>query len=202
MLPGMFGENIFVSNGSSQVIASSSTLCVGDILAVVASSKKRKRPSGARRTVVLEVTSPRRPCYKVDSTFGKTAGLNGVRHLCATTGLAGFLCRVVEEGELDDGDQLGVIERPHPPWNLQRVASLLYGMAGAADTPVYRIPGEGTKMTKGTGGGRAAVRRAWAGTEAELRTLATLPPLAGYEWRDEFASLVAAWDSERTCIVQ
>ena len=199
ILWGMFGENIFVGNGSSKdAVASSSTLCVGDILGVIA-SKKRKRK---RRTVVLEITSPRRPCHKVDATLGKTPGVGGVRQLCATMGLAGFLCRVVEEGELDDGDKLGVISRPYPQFSLEKVSNLLYGMPGAADTPAYKIPGEGTAMTKGTGGGRAAVLNAWKGTEAELRELATLPPLAGYEWRDEFASLVAALDSERMCGIQ
>ena len=49
-------------------------------------------------------------------------------------------------------------------------------------------------MTRGTGGGRAAVRDAWGGTEEELRALATLPELAAFEWRDEFASLLAAWE--------
>ena len=198
---GMFGENVFVSNASDGVLASSTTLCVGDILRVTGSSKKRKRQGKVRRTVVLEITSPRRPCWKVDTVFGETPGPSGVRALCATTGLAGFFCRVVEEGELDDGDRLSVVERPYPQWALERVSALLYGMPGAADTPQYKIPGEGTRMTKGTSGGRAAVREAWAGTEAELRALAMLAPLAGYEWRDEFASLVAAWDSERTCVI-
>ena len=160
ILWGMFGENVFVGNGSSKdAVASSSTLCVGDILGVIA-TKKRKRK---RRTVVLEITSPRRPCHKVDATLGKTPGVGGVRQLCATTGLAGFLCRVVEEGELDDGDKLGVISRPYPQYSLEKVSRLLYGISGAADTPAYKIPGEGTAMTKGTGGGRAAVLNAWKG---------------------------------------
>lgn len=202
MEAGSFGENVFVRSGSYGVVSSASTLCVGDLLAVVG-SKKRKRRSGVRRTVVLEISSPRRPCWKVDGAFGKTPGSTGVRSLCAKTGLAGFLCTVVEEGELDDGDHLGVIERPHPRWSLSRVSSLLYGMPGAADTPAYKIPGEGTKMTKGTGGGCAAVRSAWTGTESELRALATLPQLAGYEWRDEFVSLATAWDGgeSRRCVV-
>ena len=78
----------------------------------------------------------------MDAVFGSTPGPSGVRALCAKTGLAGFFCRVVEEGELDDGDCLSVVERPHPQWSLERVSRLLYGMPGVAETPAYRIPGE------------------------------------------------------------
>ena len=91
-------------------------------------------------------------------------------------------------------DHLSVVERPCPNWPLSRVSELLYGIEGAADSASYKIPGAGTPETKGTGGGRAAVRAVWRGSEAELRELATLPELAALEWRNEFASLLAAWD--------
>ena len=82
-------------------------------------------------------------------------------------------------------------------------------MEGACENPAgYTLPGEGTLKggtrlgTIGTGGGRAAVQAKWRGTEAELRELASMPELAAFEWRDEFASLLAAWDSGWTDSVE
>jgi len=50
----------------------------------------------------------------------------------------------------------------------------------------------------------AEVASKWRGTKDDLRELATLPELAGFEWRDEAAQLLAAWeaaDAKRTCAI-
>jgi hypothetical protein len=218
---GMWGENVLVSAGTTTCGGkpAAATLCVGDVLERTGGRrKKRAAGAGVGGHVRLQIASPRRPCSNVDAQFGRAYGGNGVRAMCARTGSAGFFWRVLEEGELGDGcapclaalassrlsasprapaacsDFLGVIERPNPQWSLSRVSELLYGIEGAADAAAYRIPGRGTAVTKGTGGGAAAVRAAWRGSEAELRELAALPELASLEWKNEFASLLAAWD--------
>ena len=50
----------------------------------------------------------------------------------------------------------------------------------------------------------AEVAARWRGSQAELRELATLPELAGFEWRDEAAKMLAAWDAaeaRRPCAI-
>lgn len=77
-----------------------------------------------------------------------------------------------------------VVERPNPSWPLARVADLLYNMDGVCDAPGrYSFPT----------GDQVALK--WRGTRAELRELAALPELAGFEWRDEAAKMLAAWDA-------
>ena len=183
--PGRFAENIFVTGH-----ATAKTLCVGDVLGVVGSSRKR-RASGAAPSLRLQVCSPRQPCHKIDSLLGKRGDGHGVRAHAARTGSAGWFVRVLSCGELRDGDVLGVIERPHPQWTLERVASYLYGMDGVADSPSgYALPTS-----------RAEARSKWKGTKAELDELSELAGMAGFEWRDEFAKVRAAWEESPRCAI-
>lgn len=130
---------------------------------------------------------PRRPCSRVDATFGKTFSANGVRAHAARHGLAGAFCRVLEPGTLRARDLLVVVERPHPEYTLEKVSRKLYGMDGAA-VPGYKIPGP--RRTDSTPcNSRKRVRDVWAGTAAELKALASLPELADLEWRNEFKVL-------------
>jgi MOSC domain-containing protein YiiM len=185
---GEFGENL-VCHGSS-----ADDLCIGDKLALVVGRRRGKRArADYEDTLLLQISSPRRPCSKVDKKFGQTYNGSGVRAYCARSGRAGFLCRVLVPGTLPaDGCTLRVIERPLPQWTLSRVSSLLYGMEGAADTPSYSLPGfdyTTPSRAQGTGGGRSAVLAKWKGTEEELAELAGLDLLAGFEWQDELRAM-------------
>ena len=204
---GEFGENIYCSGGDAD------TLCIGDVLTLVPAARKSGRaaasdsPRGAsnKGTLKLQISNPRRPCSKVDLAYGKTFGGDGVRAYCARTGRAGFFVRVLQIGELIDGAELQVVERPYPQWTLSRVSDLLYGMSGACDNPAgYTLPGTPNPMggCRSGGAGKAAVVAKWKGTEAELRELAGLTALCGYEWRDEFEALLKVWDEpESRCVV-
>ena len=102
--------------------------------------------------------------------------------------------RVLSPGIICDGDILEVVERPNPSWPLARVADLLYNMDGVCDAPGrYRFPEGAEVITK------------WRGTQTELRELASLPELAGFEWRDEAEKMLAAWVAEtaarRSCAI-
>jgi MOSC domain-containing protein YiiM len=76
---------------------------------------------------VLEISSPRRPCSRVDQRFGRTFQLAGVRAEAARTGVAGIMLRVLQPGSIARGDTFRVVLRPHPEWSVMRAASLLYG---------------------------------------------------------------------------
>jgi MOSC domain-containing protein YiiM len=196
---GGFGENLLVSGCSAD------DLCVGDKLMVA----RRAREGGGvddgdddNNALVLQITSPRRPCSRVNMQFGATWDGSGVRAYCARTGRAGFMCRVLTPGVLPDGCALAVVERPHPRWTLARVSSLIYGMEGACDKPqYYALPGFGYKTPSGvygTGGGREAVLSEWKATEDDMRELAGMEELACYEWRDEVRAMLGEVD-QPTC---
>ena len=76
---------------------------------------------------VLEISSPRRPCSRVDSRFGRTFGPDGVRAEAARSGAAGIMLRVMRTGTIALGDSMRVTQRPHPEWSVAKVAALLYG---------------------------------------------------------------------------
>ena len=101
---GDWAENLNVSG-----TANCNTLCIGDILTTTNSSLQ------------LQVTSPRRPCSKVDVLVGKTWNGQGVRAWCAQTGAAGFFVRVLIPGEINDSDVFTVVQRIHPEYTLERV---------------------------------------------------------------------------------
>jgi hypothetical protein len=189
-------ENVYVAGN-----ATATTLCVGDVLVVVGTAKRRRRTATARdsdpphdaRLLRLQVSSPCLPCSKVDQRLGRTWGGRGVRAHAARTGTRGWFARVLTPGALRDGDRLAVCERPNPAWPLARVADLLYNMDGVCDVPgSYRFPA----------GAEVAAR--WRGSQAQLRELATLPELAGFEWRDEAVKMLAAWEAaeaRRSCAI-
>ena len=188
-------ENVYVAGN-----ATATTLCVGDVLVVVGTAKRRRGtattsdmngyptplrdPAHDASLLRLQVSSPCLPCSKVDQRLGRTWGGRGVRAHAARTGTRGWFVRVLTPGALRDGDRLAVCERPNPAWPLARVADLLYNMDGVCDVPgSYRFPA----------GAEVAAR--WRGSQAELRELATLPELAGFEWRDEAVKMLAAWEA-------
>lgn len=92
--PCAWGENATVSGPLA-----CTNLCVGDVFHVFG-------PGGGKRTLELEVASPRRPCSNVDQRHGKRYNQRGVRAHTARTGLAGWFYRVLEEGDLAEGDTL------------------------------------------------------------------------------------------------
>lgn len=39
---------------------------------------------------------------------------------------AGWYCRVLEPGEITAGDQLELVDRPYPEWNLDRLLRVIF----------------------------------------------------------------------------
>ena len=175
---GDWAENLNVSG-----TANCKTLCIGDILTTPNSKLQ------------LQITSPRRPCSKIDVLVGKTWNGQGVRAFCAKTGTSGFFVRILIPGIMNDGDVFTVSQRMHPKYTLEKVSFLLYGMQGACNKANgYALPGKGTKHGKtahnALGGGSTLVQKMFQGTLEELKELAAMKEMASYEWQEEFQAML------------
>jgi MOSC domain-containing protein YiiM len=84
---GMFGENLTVSGLLED------TLRIGDILTV--------------GDAVLQVSQPRFPCYKLGIKMQDPQIIQRFQQ----SGRSGFYCRVLEEGMIDTGLSMDVVER-------------------------------------------------------------------------------------------
>jgi hypothetical protein len=92
----------------------------------------------------LQVSSPRRPCSRLDQRFKSKFGLQEAHHHClVNTNNAGTFFRVLHPGPLRAGDRLVLVKRLHPTWPLARFGFLLYGKQPSG------VPWQmwGTKMT-------------------------------------------------------
>lgn len=95
--PGAFGEN-FSTLGMTE-----HTVCIGDVYRA--------------GTVLLQVSQPRQPCWKLNRRFGAGDMARRVQDSLRT----GWYYRVLEEGELAAGDELLLVQRPRPAWTLARL---------------------------------------------------------------------------------
>ena len=88
LVVGSIGENI------STFGCDETNVCIGDIVRI--------------GSTVLQVSQPRRPCWKIDSRYG----LKGITAHIVESGLTGWYYRVLEEGEAAPGDVMVRLERP------------------------------------------------------------------------------------------
>jgi MOSC domain-containing protein YiiM len=93
---GGFGENLSIEG------AAEDTVCIGDIW----------RAGSA----ILQVPSPRNPCVKIGRYWGRP----GLPRCVRESGRIGWYLRVLEEGVLEAGAPVALLERPHPDWTVQR----------------------------------------------------------------------------------
>ena len=98
---GGFGENIVCTNLTEE------NVCVGDIYLV-------------GEEVLLEVSEPRNPCYKLNLRFEWPRALKRITR----TGRVGWMLRTKKTGYISPGDAIKLLERPYPKWsclNVKRV---------------------------------------------------------------------------------
>ncbi|QEA12888.1 MOSC domain-containing protein [Comamonas flocculans] len=100
--PPAFGEN-FSGTGVTEA-----GICLGDRLRV--------------GSCVLQVSQSRQPCWKLNTRFGRPDMALRVQQ----SGRTGWYYRVLEPGQVQAGDALTLLERPHPDWPLSRIIGLLY----------------------------------------------------------------------------
>jgi MOSC domain-containing protein YiiM/ferredoxin-NADP reductase len=98
---GAYGENLITTKMNDD------NVCIGDIFRL-------------GHDVLLEVSEPRHPCFKLNSRFQWPRALKRT----IRTGRAGWNMRVLQTGEICKGDTISLKERPYPKWsvmNVQRV---------------------------------------------------------------------------------
>jgi MOSC domain-containing protein YiiM len=93
---GAFGENLTVS-GTTELDA-----CLGDVW----------RAGGA----TLQISQPRKPCRNISRFWNRPELLQ----LVVRTGRSGFYLRVLEEGAVEAGQEVRLLDRPYPDWTVAR----------------------------------------------------------------------------------
>jgi len=101
MTHGGFGENFTVAGQDE------SGVCVGDVYEVGAA--------------LVQVSAPRRPCYKIAWRWHL---LDLVERIKAT-GRHGWYVRVLREGQVEAGQSIELVERPHPEWPVRRAGAVI-----------------------------------------------------------------------------
>ncbi|KAF0162861.1 MAG: hypothetical protein FD157_3635 [Rhodocyclaceae bacterium] len=108
--PGAFGENLSTL-GLTEI-----EICVGDIVSA--------------GTTILQVSQPRQPCWKLDIHFAKAGMARRVQESMRT----GWYYRVLQSGWISKGDQLEILNRPHPEWTLTRILRTVYQLPSDPET--------------------------------------------------------------------
>lgn len=94
---GMLGENLIVSDMTED------TVCIGDVFAI--------------GDVRLQVTRPRRPCWKIDAQLNR----RGVAKCLQDQGCVGWYHQVLHTGSIREGDVCVLQKRPYPFATLARL---------------------------------------------------------------------------------
>ena len=89
--PGIFGENLTIDGMTEEEV------CIGDVLAI--------------GTATLQVTHPRIPCFRLSYRLG----LPLFHDEQLKSGRIGYLLRVLEEGEVEAGQPIVLVEREQRP---------------------------------------------------------------------------------------
>lgn len=98
--PGAFGENLTVSGLTED------TACVGDVFRI--------------GEVRIEVSSPRTPC----SNLARRHGLPDLVKTILQNHRSGWYLRVLQEGWLEAGMEVTLVDRPYPQWTVRRAAMI------------------------------------------------------------------------------
>lgn len=93
---GAFGENLTVDGQAED------SICLGDVW--------------RSKNVVMEVSQPRLPCNNLSRRLGE----EGIHLKIMATYRCGWYLRVLEEGEIEAGETLELVARPHPEWTIER----------------------------------------------------------------------------------
>lgn len=110
LTPGVFGENLTIAG------ITEADLCIGDIHAI--------------GTARLQVCQPRQPCFKFALRFEDAT----MPKAMVRSGRSGWYYRTIEEGVLQAGDTVELVERPHPGLAFERMVEIVnFGQANAEE---------------------------------------------------------------------
>jgi MOSC domain-containing protein YiiM/ferredoxin-NADP reductase len=107
---GALGENLAIAG------LDESEVCVGDIFRL--------------GTVILQVTQPRKPCFKLALRYNND---QRIASRMVREGRTGWYFRVLEEGRLSEHQQLTLLERRHENWSIRRVNKAAYARDASED---------------------------------------------------------------------
>ena len=99
---GSFGENFTVADLTEE------NVCIGDVWEV-----------GDTR---LQVSQPRQPCWKLARRWE----IKDLALRVQNTGRTGWYLRVLQQGTVQSGMSILLIERPHPEWTIARANQLMH----------------------------------------------------------------------------
>lgn len=100
---GAFGEN-FTTQGLLE-----ENVCIGDVYSI--------------DEVVVQVSQPRQPCWKLARRWG----LKDFAARVEAAGLTGWYFRVLQEGSVEAGAELKLLERPYPEWTIATANLIMTG---------------------------------------------------------------------------
>lgn len=103
LAPGSFGENLTVDG------LTEADVCIGDHYEL--------------GETLLEVSQPRRPCWKLS----RRNGIGDLAQQVQRSGRGGWYVRVLREGEVAAGQPLLRVARPYPQWTVARANDIIYG---------------------------------------------------------------------------
>ncbi len=99
---GAFGENFTISGHCER------TVCLGDVYAI----------GNAR----VQVSQPRQPCWKLARRWR----MNELVAMVIANGRSGWYLRVLEEGDVEPGMPLTLLDRPEESWPVARANHILH----------------------------------------------------------------------------
>ena len=105
---GAFAENLTISGQDETQV------CIGD---------RYRIGTDETNSVILEVSQPRQPCWKISRRWKHKTLTKRV----AETGRTGWYFRVLREGTVDVGDEVKLLARRHPLWTVARANDVLLG---------------------------------------------------------------------------
>ena len=103
---GAFGENLSIGGLDEQMV------CVGDVWAI--------------GEVVVQVSQPRQPCWKLGRKWRMPAFPDRV----VKSGRTGWYFRVRRPGPVTVGAVLVLVERPHPEWTIAAANAVMHQRVG------------------------------------------------------------------------
>lgn len=115
---GTFGENI------SSVGLTEDDVCIGDRLRL--------------GSALVEISQARKPCWKQGDRLDWTQ----LPSLMVHEGRSGWYYRVIEEGEVEAGDALTLVDRTLPEWTVRRVFDLIVAGKHKNDLAAFRALAE------------------------------------------------------------
>jgi MOSC domain-containing protein YiiM len=101
---GAFGENLAISGLNEELV------CIGDTFRI--------------GPVKLQVSQPRQPCWKLARRWR----MHELTALVVRNGRTGWYFRVDEEGQVEAGMPVTLVDRPNPEWTVSRANKILHHM--------------------------------------------------------------------------